>query len=190
MRFLGQARELPFPPAVTAPAVVPLDCSMAAQTAAARRRASTAHARVNQPSWSITSVTARGAPHRAHDAFGRCLGRRPVEGRGGRHAVASRGCRPGVGHAGARPAGARDAPSSATRDDLRRLAMWLTVEEPQLRAVIDEALDTVQAVASGASGPRRRGRRSVTKRRLSRCSRSGTDCRRFSTASSICVHRS
>ena len=28
--------------------------------------------------------------------------------------------------------------------------MWLTVEEPQLRAVIDEALDTVQAVASGA----------------------------------------
>src|SRR4030095_7422412 len=38
----------------------------------------------------------------------------------------------------------------ATREDLCRLAMWLTVEEPQLRAVIDEALDTVQAVASGA----------------------------------------
>ena len=40
--------------------------------------------------------------------------------------------------------------AGATREDLRRLAMWLTVEEPQLRAVIDEALDTVQAVASGA----------------------------------------
>ena len=39
---------------------------------------------------------------------------------------------------------------TATRDDLRRLAMWLTVEEPQLRPVIDEALDTVQAVAAGA----------------------------------------
>jgi ATP-dependent exoDNAse (exonuclease V) beta subunit len=39
---------------------------------------------------------------------------------------------------------------AATREDLRRLAMWLTVEAPQLRAVIDEALDTVQAVASGA----------------------------------------
>ena len=39
---------------------------------------------------------------------------------------------------------------AGTREDLRRLAMWLTVEEPQLRAVIDEALDTVQAVASGA----------------------------------------
>ena len=31
---------------------------------------------------------------------------------------------------------------AATRDDLRRLAMWLTVEEPQLRPVIDQALDT------------------------------------------------
>src|SRR5438874_237266 len=40
--------------------------------------------------------------------------------------------------------------SRGRREDLRRLAMWLTVEEPQLRAVIDEALDTVQAVASGA----------------------------------------
>jgi ATP-dependent exoDNAse (exonuclease V) beta subunit len=36
---------------------------------------------------------------------------------------------------------------SATREDLRRLAMWLTVEEPQLRAVIDEALDTVERAA-------------------------------------------
>jgi ATP-dependent exoDNAse (exonuclease V) beta subunit len=39
--------------------------------------------------------------------------------------------------------------SNATRDDLRRLAMWLTIEEPHLRVVIDEALDTVQKV-SGA----------------------------------------
>ena len=36
---------------------------------------------------------------------------------------------------------------AATRDDLRRLAMWLTVEEPQLRPVIDEALDTVERTA-------------------------------------------
>jgi ATP-dependent exoDNAse (exonuclease V) beta subunit len=35
----------------------------------------------------------------------------------------------------------------ATREDLRRLAMWLTVEEPQLRASIDDAIDTVQRVA-------------------------------------------
>ena len=36
---------------------------------------------------------------------------------------------------------------SATREDLRRLAVWLTVEEPQLRTVIDEALDTVKRAA-------------------------------------------
>jgi ATP-dependent exoDNAse (exonuclease V) beta subunit len=36
---------------------------------------------------------------------------------------------------------------AATRDDLRRLAMWLTVEQPQLRASIDQAIDTVLRVA-------------------------------------------
>jgi ATP-dependent exoDNAse (exonuclease V) beta subunit len=36
---------------------------------------------------------------------------------------------------------------TATRDDLRRLATWLTVETPELRSVIDHALDTVEAVA-------------------------------------------
>ena len=36
---------------------------------------------------------------------------------------------------------------TASRDDLRRLAMWLTVEEPQLRVVIETALDTVETVA-------------------------------------------
>jgi ATP-dependent exoDNAse (exonuclease V) beta subunit len=38
---------------------------------------------------------------------------------------------------------------TASHEDLRRLAMWLTMEEPQLRAVIDEAIDTVRAVAEG-----------------------------------------
>lgn len=37
--------------------------------------------------------------------------------------------------------------AAATREDLRRVAMWLTVEEPQLRSVIDQALDTVERVA-------------------------------------------
>ena len=35
----------------------------------------------------------------------------------------------------------------STREDLRRLAMWLTVEEPQLRDVLDLAIDTVVAAA-------------------------------------------
>ena len=40
--------------------------------------------------------------------------------------------------------------AGATRDDLRRLAVWLTVEEPDLRPVIEQALDTVQSVASAS----------------------------------------
>jgi ATP-dependent exoDNAse (exonuclease V) beta subunit len=39
---------------------------------------------------------------------------------------------------------------TATRDDLRRLAMWLTIEQPELRTVIDLALDTVEAVSGAA----------------------------------------
>ena len=39
---------------------------------------------------------------------------------------------------------------ASTRDDLRRLALWLTLEEPQLRPLIDHALDTVAGL--GASG--------------------------------------
>jgi ATP-dependent exoDNAse (exonuclease V) beta subunit len=39
---------------------------------------------------------------------------------------------------------------AATRDDLRRLAVWLTVEDPDLRPVIEQALDTVQAVAQAS----------------------------------------
>ena len=34
----------------------------------------------------------------------------------------------------------------ATRDDLTRLALWLTVEDRDLRGLIDHAIDTVDAV--------------------------------------------
>jgi ATP-dependent helicase/nuclease subunit A len=37
---------------------------------------------------------------------------------------------------------------AATREDLRRLAQWLTVEEPQLRPLTDQAVDTVLAVVA------------------------------------------
>ena len=36
---------------------------------------------------------------------------------------------------------------NATPDDLRRLAQWLTVEEPDLRPLIDQAVATVEGVA-------------------------------------------
>jgi ATP-dependent helicase/nuclease subunit A len=146
--FLGPARELRIPSTVTSQRVAPSTASITAQTAAADAREQ-AHARIKQPSWSVTSVTAEArhiarmthsvealtddpskvvmtdtASHRADagQAWGTLV-----------HALLEHAMR----H------------RAAVREDLRRLAMWLTVEEPQLRAVIDDALDTVQTVASG-----------------------------------------
>jgi ATP-dependent helicase/nuclease subunit A len=147
--FLAQARELFVPAAVTAPAVVPQDCSMAAQTAAAETREEM-HARVNRPSWSVTSVTEE-ARHiarmtRSVDASADDPSKVVVADTPSHRADAGQAW--GTLVHGLLEHAMRH--RAATREDLRRLAAWLTVEEPQLRAVIDEALDTVQAVVSGA----------------------------------------
>ena len=146
--FLGKARELSVPASVSVPIVAALDCTMAAQNEAEEHRVQ-AHARVNQPSWAAGSVTeearhvarmtrsvdasaddpskvvvADTPSHRADagQAWGRLV-----------HALLEHAMR----H------------RESSRKDLRRLTTWLTVEEPKLRPVIDEALDTVQAIASG-----------------------------------------
>ena len=147
--FLGKARELSVPASVSVPAVVALDCTTAAQTAAEEHRAQ-AHARVNQPSWSVTSVTEE-ARHiarmtRSVDASADDPSKVVVADTPSHRADAGQAW--GTLVHGLLEHAMRH--KTATREDLRRLAMWLTVEEPQLRAVIDEALDTVQAVASGA----------------------------------------
>ena len=147
--FLADARELSLPATMTAPTVVPQDCSTAVQTAAAKAR-DTRHAHVNQPSWSAASVTeearhiarmTRSVSASADDPSKVVVADTPSH-------------RADAGHAwGTLVHGLLEHAMrhrSATREDLRRLAMWLTVEEPQLRTVIDEALETVQAVASGA----------------------------------------
>jgi ATP-dependent helicase/nuclease subunit A len=146
--FLGKARELSVPASVSVPALVALDCTTAAQTAAEEHRAQ-AHARVNQPSWSVTSVTEE-ARHiarmtRSVDASADDPSKVVVADTPSHRADAGQAW--GTLVHGLLEHAMRH--KTVTREDLRRLAMWLTVEEPQLRAVIDEALDTVQAVASG-----------------------------------------
>jgi ATP-dependent helicase/nuclease subunit A len=146
--FLGKARELSVPARVSVPALVALDCTMVAQTAAEDHRAQ-AHARVNQPSWSVTSVTEE-ARHiarmtRSVDASSDDPSKVVVRDTPSHRADAGQAW--GTLVHGLLEHAMRH--KTVTREDLRRLAMWLTVEEPQLRAVIDEALDTVQAVASG-----------------------------------------
>jgi ATP-dependent helicase/nuclease subunit A len=147
--FLGQARELFVPAAVTAPAAVPQDCSMAVQMAAAQVREN-AHARANQPSWSVASVTekiqhisrmTRSVDPSADDPSKVVVADTPSH-------RADAGQAWGTLVHGLLEHAMRH--RTATREDLRRLARWLTVEEPQLRTVIEEALDTVQAVASDA----------------------------------------
>jgi len=129
-RFLGEARELSVPAAVTAPAVVPQDCSMATQSAAAEAREKV-HARVNQPSWSVTSVTekarhiarmTRSVDASADDPSKVVVGDTPSH-------RADAGQAWGTLVHGLLEHAMRH--RNATREDLRRLAMWLTVEEPQ-----------------------------------------------------------
>jgi ATP-dependent helicase/nuclease subunit A len=144
--FLAQAAELPIPSSVIVPPVAPFDCRSEIQIAAANMRTS-AHSLVNQPSWEVTSVTAE-AGHIAR------MTRSVVASADDPSKVVSTDTparRADAGHAwgtlihGLLEHAMRN--KSATQDDLRRLAMWLTIEQPALRTVIDEALDTVRTVS-------------------------------------------
>ena len=147
--FLGAATELPVPRRVALPAAERVDMSSNARAAAEAARQD-AHARARQPSWSVTSVTAearhiakmaRAAEPVAADDPTRVVVRDTPSHR------ADAGAAWGTLIHGLLEHAMRH--QNATTEDLRRLAMWLTVEEPQLRAVIDEAIETVQTVASG-----------------------------------------
>jgi ATP-dependent exoDNAse (exonuclease V) beta subunit len=122
------------------------DYSVAAQ-AEARAALLGEHDRVKQPSWSITSATAearhvakvsRTAEAAADDPTSVVSTDTPTH-----RADAGRAW--GTLIHGLLEHAMRHPQSTAA--DLRRLAMWLTVEEPQLRGVIDEAIQTVQRVA-------------------------------------------
>jgi ATP-dependent helicase/nuclease subunit A len=144
--FLGQADEVSVPASVCISAHEPLDCRRATEAAAESVRSKLQQA-VVQPSWAITSVTAEARQivrltrsvevvsddpskvvtadtpaHRADagQAWGTLI-----------HGLLEHAMR----H------------KDATTSDLYRLAMWLTVEEPQLRAVLDEAVSTVLEVS-------------------------------------------
>ena len=148
--FLEQARELSVPASGDRAGRCAAGLLDGRPNGRRRRRARQAHARVNQPSWSVTSVTAE-ARHiarmtRSVDASADDPSKVVVADTPSHRADAGQAW--GTLVHGLLEHAMRH--RAATREDLRRLAMWLTVEEPQLRAVIDEALDTVQAVASGA----------------------------------------
>jgi ATP-dependent helicase/nuclease subunit A len=139
--------ELPVPATASAPAAQPADLSEAAN-AQASATCDAAHARARVPSWSATSVTAE-ARHIA--SIARSEESEPDD---PTHVVfagtsshrADAGMAWGTLIHGLLEHAMRH--KTADRDDLRRLAIWLTVEQPQLRPVIEDALNTVQTMAT------------------------------------------
>jgi ATP-dependent helicase/nuclease subunit A len=145
--FLGTAQELVIPANVAVPVIEPADTSKATE-AAFIKVSESGHAAARQPSWSVSSVTAE-TRHIARIARSEEAGADDPTKVVGTNTPAHRadaGAAWGtlihglLEHAMRHP--------NATREDLRRLAMWLTVEEPQLRPAIDQAIDTVQRVAT------------------------------------------
>jgi ATP-dependent helicase/nuclease subunit A len=144
--FLADAKELPVAPIVAAPRVPPLDCSTDAQAAAIVLREA-AQDQLLEVSWSISSVTAEARPiaRMTRTADASADDPTKVVGTDTPAHRADAGLAWGTLIHGLLEHAMRH--TSATRDDLRRLAMWLTVQEPQLRVVIDDALDTVERAA-------------------------------------------
>lgn len=144
--FLPQTHELAIPPPISVSPVEPGDCRSTMQAAAGNARTS-AYEVASQPSWAVTSVTAE-ARHIARMT-------RSVD-------VTSDD--PSKVVAADTPAHRADAGQAwgtlihgllehamrhkdANYSDLYRLAMWLSVEEPQLRTVLDQAVNTVLEVS-------------------------------------------
>jgi ATP-dependent helicase/nuclease subunit A len=145
--FLGGASELPIPAEAGVPDAKPVDLSPAARRAAETSRAG-AHTRALQASWSVAAVTADArqlvrlvtTPEPAADDSTRVVVPRTPSHR------ADAGMAWGTLVHGLLEHAMRHRGASA--GDLRRLGLWLTVETPELRELLDEAIATVQAVAN------------------------------------------
>ena len=140
------------------------DVSRAARERESRTR-SELHERARQATWTVGAVTDEGIALRARAArvrhamadaeIGGSLqpGDEMRDAADASLAVETPGARADAGAAwgalihGLLEHAMRD--PTATRDDLQRLARWLTVEATDLRPVIPDALDVVQSVANG-----------------------------------------
>jgi ATP-dependent helicase/nuclease subunit A len=138
------ALEIPAPVAPSPPPAVDLSMANASQAAA---DIAAAHERSRQPSWSTTSVTAelKRLPRVAVGDADPADPTQVVVPKTPSHRADAGAAWGSLVH-GLLEHALRH--RSAAREDLRRLAQWLTMEEPQLRAVIDQAIDTVISVVS------------------------------------------
>jgi ATP-dependent helicase/nuclease subunit A len=144
--FFAEAKELAIPARPTLAPVEPLNCAKEAQAAAENIR-SASISRLREPSWFITSVTAEARQ------IARMV--RSVEGAPDDPSKVVNSDTPtrraDAGHAwgtlihGLLEHAMRH--KGSTYSDLYRLAMWLSMEEPDLRSVLDQAVRTVLEVS-------------------------------------------
>jgi ATP-dependent helicase/nuclease subunit A len=145
---LANEPALNIPAAATTAAPPTVDLSMTAASRAATAIAS-AHERSQHESWSTASVTAelKRLPRVAvdEDAADASDSTQVVVPKTTSHRADAGAAWGSLVH-GLLEHAMRH--KRATRDDLRRLAEWLTMEEPKLRPVIEQAVDTALAVAA------------------------------------------
>jgi ATP-dependent helicase/nuclease subunit A len=144
--FLAQVSGLSIPSPSNVSPRSPLDCRNALVKAAEGRQVA-AHSVAVDPSWRVTSVTAE-AQHIARIAGSMKFS---ADDPSKVLAAGSPSHRADAGQAwGALIHGLLEHAMShenATAEDLQRLGMWLTVEEPQLRHVLELAVKTVLSVS-------------------------------------------
>jgi ATP-dependent helicase/nuclease subunit A len=143
---LGDAQELPVPDEVVAHEPEPQDTAPQLE-ATFIAQAAAAHEAARAASWSISAVTAetrhvtritRSADATADDPT-KVVGTDTAAHRADAGMAWGTLMHGLLEHAMRYP--------NATREDLHRLALWLTVEEPQLRRSLDDAIETVLRVA-------------------------------------------
>jgi len=144
--FLAQVPELPVTSSISAPPDAPLDWGSAMQVAATSKQTH-AHSLVSQPSWEVTSATAeaRHIARLTHSFVVSADDPSKVVTADTPSHIADAGRTWGTLIHGLLEHAMRQ--KNVTSDDLRRLGMWLTVEEPQLRQVLDIAMNTVLQVS-------------------------------------------
>jgi ATP-dependent helicase/nuclease subunit A len=142
------AQALELPPALPTSVLPqpPLDCGLATRTLADAAR-NTAYEAVNQPSWAMTSVTAeaRHIENMTPSADAPTDDPSKVVTTNTPSHRADAGLAWGTLIHGLLEHAMRHKNASYT--DLYRLATWLSVEEPQLRVVLDQAVQTVLEVS-------------------------------------------
>jgi ATP-dependent helicase/nuclease subunit A len=131
--YLASVKELEPLPAKDGPKRTKPDLSATTRARAAATRAAK-HERAKQPSWAVITPTGAGKGDTVSGASGVASSWRADAGAAWGTLVHGL-----LEHAMRFP--------GATRGDLERLAQWLTVETPELRPVIPEALDQIEALS-------------------------------------------